>query len=107
MNRASQVVLSGGSAGGLATFLHADRVGRALKRLGVTVTSSTYRALPQLGYFLDHKNVNGTDEFGAGMKHAFSMQNLSAAPLGYAKTIVFSDISILRLGFGLSCVLCY
>jgi hypothetical protein len=80
MKGAKQVVLSGGSAGGLATFLHADRVGRVLGSVGASVT--TLRALPQLGYFLDHTDINGTDAFGAGMAHAFHMQNLTSAPSG-------------------------
>ena len=47
---ATEVLLKGESAGGLSTFLHADRVGGRLKsgspKLG------TYRASPMVGYFL-------------------------------------------------------
>ena len=57
MNNARQVVLTGGSAGGLSTFLHADYVAaRVSKEAPMAFT----KAMPVVGYFLDHKNFAGT-----------------------------------------------
>ena len=49
---------TGGSAGGLSTFLHADRFAAALK--GGAKDIKTIRAAPVVGYFLDHDNFAHT-----------------------------------------------
>jgi hypothetical protein len=49
LGRASEMVVTGSSAGGLAAFLHADRVAN---RLGADVRTT---AAPFVGFFLDHK----------------------------------------------------
>ena len=61
---ATEVLLKGESAGGLSTFLHADRLGRRLKagspKLG------KYRANPIVGYFQDHDNFAHSDGYMHG-----------------------------------------
>ena len=52
------------AAGGLATYLHADRVAAAIRRraaAGVRVT-----ALPKIGFFLDYDNFNHTNGYPGG-----------------------------------------
>merc|ERR1719450_1528597 len=52
LNKATEFVLTGGSAGGLSTFLHADRIAERLAR--EAPACSLVRAAPVVGYFLDH-----------------------------------------------------
>eukprot|EP00039_Didymoeca_costata_P017231 m.317516 g.317516 ORF g.317516 m.317516 type:complete len:247 (-) comp16509_c1_seq2:24-764(-) len=52
LSNAKQVVLSGGSAGGLSTYLHLDRLSTLLPKAQV------YGA-PNAGYFLDHGRMPG------------------------------------------------
>eukprot|EP01090_Pellita_catalonica_P014258 TRINITY_DN3585_c0_g1_i1.p1 TRINITY_DN3585_c0_g1~~TRINITY_DN3585_c0_g1_i1.p1 ORF type:complete len:413 (+),score=46.09 TRINITY_DN3585_c0_g1_i1:35-1240(+) len=68
----SMVLLSGCSAGGLATYLHADYVHTFLsKRFSLQI----YKALPISGYFLDIDNVLNKPFYGPRMKNVFEMQN--------------------------------
>lgn len=91
MDQATEFVLTGGSAGGLSTFLHADRVAAALKEHAPNIQK--IRAAPVVGYFLDHDNFNHTTgvpnqpSFGQAnyttkMKYIYKMQNLSFGPDG-------------------------
>ena len=57
-DKATEFVVTGGSAGGLSTFLHADRFGAALKAGAKDI--KTIRAAPVVGYFLDHDNFAHT-----------------------------------------------
>eukprot|EP01047_Picozoa_sp_COSAG01_P050274 COSAG01_NODE_5065_length_4517_cov_11.071978_5_plen_164_part_00 len=54
MANATQFVLSGGSAGGLSTFLHADRVAARVKAAAPQI-DTIIRAAPIVGFFLDHE----------------------------------------------------
>jgi hypothetical protein len=47
-------VLTGGSAGGLSTFLHADRVAARVKAAAPEIDVARIFAAPVVGYFLDH-----------------------------------------------------
>ena len=70
---ATEVVVTGGSAGGLSTFLHADRVAAAAPKAKV-------RALPVVGYFLDHRPETmggGAADYRASMEHVVAMQNVT------------------------------
>eukprot|EP01052_Picozoa_sp_SAG31_P026404 SAG31_NODE_2389_length_5806_cov_3.020151_3_plen_159_part_00 len=57
-DKATEFVVTGGSAGGLSTFLHADRFAAALKAGAKGI--KTIRAAPVVGYFLDHDNFKHT-----------------------------------------------
>eukprot|EP00039_Didymoeca_costata_P013171 m.196175 g.196175 ORF g.196175 m.196175 type:complete len:428 (-) comp15696_c0_seq2:106-1389(-) len=98
MTEATEFVVTGGSAGGLSTFLHADRVANRLKK--EAPNCKKIRAAPVVGYFLDHDNFKHTDGYPGGpnspqwstpgtganytfwMKYIYSMQNLSFAADG-------------------------
>lgn len=55
--QASDFVLTGGSAGGLSTFIHADRVAA---RVAAVAPKAAIRAAPFTGFFLDHPNFHHT-----------------------------------------------
>lgn len=85
LSEASEFVLTGGSAGGLSTFLHADRVIARVKAASPTVKAW---AAPVVGYFLDHDNFahsSGTpntptwvqSNYTTWMKYIYTMQNLT------------------------------
>ena len=63
---ATEVLLKGESAGGLSTFLHADRVGAMLKSKAPKL--KIYRAQPIVGYFQDHDNFAHSDGYSADGK---------------------------------------
>jgi len=93
MTSATEFVVTGGSAGGLSTFLHADRFAAALKTKAPKCTK--IRAAPVVGYFLDHDNFAHTTGFPGGpntpqwakpgtganyttwMKYIYTMQHLT------------------------------
>lgn len=70
------VLLSGCSAGGLATYLHADYVRSLLPR-----SVKRFKAAPVSGFFLDHSNVDGTPVYPSQMKNVFLMQNCTNVSL--------------------------
>lgn len=92
MKEATEVVVTGGSAGGLSTFLHTDRVAAKVRAFAPDVK---VRAAPVVGYFLDHDNFKHTTGFPGGpntptwstpgtganytnwMKYIYTMQNLT------------------------------
>ena len=75
LEKATDFVLSGGSAGGLSTFLHADRVAA---RVSAVAPAATVRAAPFTGFFLDHSNFHHTaGNYTSEMEYIFRMQNLS------------------------------
>ena len=75
LGAAETVLLSGGSAGGLSTFLHADRVHDYLK--AVSPKLQTFKAAPVSGFFLLHRNAAGANLYPDEMKYVFTMQNAS------------------------------
>ena len=62
LDKATEFVVTGGSAGGLSTFLHADRFAAALP------SGCKARAAPVVGYFLDHSNFKHTSKGPDGGK---------------------------------------
>ena len=88
---ATEFVLTGGSAGGLSTFLHSDRVAKRVRE-GAPGAMKIVSA-PVVGYFRDTDNfrhtkgVPNTDSwlhanYTSWMKYIYGMQNLSFAPDG-------------------------
>lgn len=73
LGKATQVLLTGASAGGLAALLHADEV-RAL----LPGTLRRYKAAAMSGVFLAHANLRGEPVYAAQMARVFAMQNASA-----------------------------
>ena len=83
---ATEFVLTGGSAGGLSTFLHTDRVAARLKAEAPKIEK--IRSAPVVGYFLDHDNflhTAGTPNtpswkqanYTTWMRYIYKMQNLT------------------------------
>jgi hypothetical protein len=74
--QATQVLVSGGSAGGLSAYIHADYI-----RASLFPPSSSnlikFRAAPISGYFLNHRTMNGTLAHEANMRFVYSMMNSS------------------------------
>lgn len=86
MRDATEFVLTGGSAGGLSTFLHVDRVAARLKK--EAPKCAKVRGAPVVGYFLDHDNYGHTTgvpdtptwtraNYTARMKYIYTMQNMT------------------------------
>jgi len=81
LDKATEFVLTGGSAGGLSTFLHADRVAERLAK--DAPDCNHVRAAPEVGYFLDHDNFQHDEKnYTAEMKYIHNMQNLTSGADG-------------------------
>lgn len=76
LDLATDVLLTGCSAGGLATFLHADYVGERLRSFSPNLVR--YKVAPCSGFFLDHPNAEGISVYTAQMKNIFELSNASA-----------------------------
>jgi len=81
MAQADEVVLTGGSAGGLSTFLHLDRVATAVQNLQ---PNCRVYGVPVVGYFLDHDTFPGVrpthtlpSNYPDMIKYIYHMQNLT------------------------------
>ncbi len=83
LGSATHVLLSGGSAGGLATYLHADFVQNHLRAWsaahGVQSPLVQYRAAPVSGYFLKHSTGGAAPQptYPDELEYVFHMQNAS------------------------------
>eukprot|EP01079_Euglenida_sp_SAG-EU17-18_P010453 gene10453-9204_t len=94
MGGATELVVTGGSAGGLSTFLHTDRAAARVQAVAQGPPAKVVAA-PVVGYFLDHGNFEHTDGYPGGpntprwstpgtganytfwMKYVYAMQNLT------------------------------
>jgi len=83
---ATELVVTGGSAGGLSTFLHVDRI--AARMRASAPMCKLISAAPVVGYFLDHSTfAAGTNKaayppgtnYSTNMKTVFTNQNITAA----------------------------
>ena len=72
---AKSVLLTGCSAGGLATYLHADYVHGQLKRLAPNLDK--FKAASISGFFLEHATVDGRPVYIDEMKYIFALANSS------------------------------
>jgi len=73
LDKAQNVLLSGCSAGGLSTFLHADYVNAWLQKAQVPLLK--FRAAPMSGFFLLHNTVEGKPVYPEQMQYIFNMAN--------------------------------
>jgi hypothetical protein len=76
LGKAENVLLTGCSAGGLSTFLHADYVGELVKAAAPN-TLKKYKAAPISGFFLLHDTVEGKPVYADEMKYIFNLANSS------------------------------
>ena len=70
MSAASEIILSGGSAGGLAVFYNLDHLAEMVP--GVKLTG-----FPDAGYFLDAQSVSGEYEYRANFQGADPVWNVT------------------------------
>ena len=81
LDRATEVLLAGASAGGLSAFIHADRVAALLP-----ASVKRYKVAPMSGVFLRHRTVLDKDVYEAQMKEVFRMHSTAdALPLSCLK----------------------
>jgi len=73
LDRASEVLLSGDSAGGLAAYIHVDQIAEMLPK-----TVKRYKAAPVSGLFMKHNNVVDEPVYENQLRYVFMMQNSSA-----------------------------
>eukprot|EP01061_Rhynchopus_euleeides_P003296 TRINITY_DN12565_c1_g2_i2.p1 TRINITY_DN12565_c1_g2~~TRINITY_DN12565_c1_g2_i2.p1 ORF type:complete len:374 (+),score=99.21 TRINITY_DN12565_c1_g2_i2:75-1124(+) len=76
MDKAENFLFSGESAGGLANYMHTDRIHDFLKKNAPSLKK--YRSVPLSGYFLDHGNWAGEHLYTEQMKYVMNMQNSSS-----------------------------
>ena len=78
LSNATEVLVSGGSAGGLSVFLHADyvrtRIGQQINDKQAVVK---FGAAPVSGFFLMHNSVEGDNIYPARMRNIYHMMNSS------------------------------
>eukprot|EP00056_Hartaetosiga_gracilis_P000929 m.41397 g.41397 ORF g.41397 m.41397 type:complete len:409 (+) comp10421_c0_seq1:62-1288(+) len=72
LDHADEVLVSGGSAGGLAVFIHSEAVKQQLPSV------SKYKVSPGSGFFINHTSVSNVPVYGNMIKYVFNMQNASA-----------------------------
>ena len=70
LDQAKEIVVGGGSAGGLSTYLHVDYIAEEF-------SGAKVRGVPVSGFFLDHVNYEGEAVYPDHMKYSYDMQNAS------------------------------
>lgn len=82
MKEATEVMLVGSSAGGLATFLNADFVSRELEEMFATInrTRPKYKAVPISGFFLHTDTVLQEDVWPAQVRELYSLSQPELDP---------------------------
>lgn len=73
LNQATDVLLSGCSAGGLANYINADYVGSLLPP-----SVKRFKSAPVSGFFLDVPTLGGDMLYPSEMRYVYKMQNISA-----------------------------
>ena len=76
LRKATDVLLSGCSAGGLAAYLHADDVGAFLAK--EVPGLRRYKMASDSGFFVDHRNIEGLAVYEEQMRSIFFLSNASA-----------------------------
>jgi hypothetical protein len=75
---ATEIVVTGSSAGGLAVLLHLDEIAARVHRVA---PAATVRGVSDAGFFLDHADYQkDKNDFPAEMKYVVAMQNASLNP---------------------------
>lgn len=76
LDTATSMVVTGASAGGLATFLHVDHIHDRMKKSAPKLKQ--FQAFPMVGFFLDHAPyMNSGKSYGELMKGVVEMQELT------------------------------
>jgi len=74
MDNALEVIVTGCSAGGVATYIHLDHVRAAIPQ------NIPVHGLADAGYLLDHPTWRGVDAIGGQMQAGFSLWNAALHP---------------------------
>ena len=76
LGNATEVVVTGVSAGGLSSFMHMDRIAKLVRQVS---PRAQVRGAPVVGFFLDHANFanNSATSYTSRMQYLFKMQNLT------------------------------
>lgn len=74
MATATNIILTGGSSGGLATYLTCDRVADQVKQSN---PSARYTCLPDAGHFLEHSDMHGGNKTSQLFKNSYYGWNSS------------------------------
>jgi len=74
LNRAQEVIVTGCSAGGVATYIQLDLWRNAIPQ------SIPVHGLADAGYLLDHTTIKGEDSIGSQMRSAFTLWNAYLHP---------------------------
>ena len=81
--RAATVLVTGSSAGGLATYLHADTIADAV---AAAAPAATVLAAPEVGFFIDGESIwRGARIMTGVFARVAAMQNVTRAPLTPAR----------------------
>ena len=75
---ATEVLLTGSSAGGLATYLHADHIHAYLKKTAKALAK--YKVLPDSGFFVDHLSTRGEPVIEHQFRSIYAFSNASLPP---------------------------
>jgi len=73
LTKAANVLLTGCSAGGLATFLHTDYVHQQLSK--ATPAMKVFKSAPISGFFLNHATVENKPVYPIQMQYIFNLAN--------------------------------
>ena len=79
LNEANDVIITGSSAGGLTSILHADHIADKIREKNHK--NPNIAAIPDAGYFMDYPSIDGeyklADEFS--FKDMYNFQNIAAS----------------------------
>lgn len=78
LSQASDILLTGCSAGGLSAFLHADRIGHWVSTMS---RAHRYKVAPISGFFLRMPNLLNASVYDDQIVSVYQMQNCSVHPL--------------------------
>lgn len=73
IDRASEIILSGRSAGALAAVIHADYIQARFRR----ATNASFRVLSDAGFFVDAPSLNGSTIIQSAFRQIYSLHNSS------------------------------
>ena len=73
IDQASEIILSGRSAGALTAIIHADNIRMRLRR----VTNASFHVLSDAGFFVDVPSWNGDPIIRSIFRHIYSLHNSS------------------------------
>ena len=73
IDKASDIILSGTSAGGISAIIHADYIRTRFRR----ATNASFRVLADAGFFLDEPSLNGTKIIRSTFRRIYTLHNSS------------------------------